>query len=201
MKKAAAAILLTVLIFAVGLGVGVFSYRFLSRSGVLFNTSTIIKKVQTLSQFVTVKYNLEKVVVFDDAKWYGDSQVILVAHGVVKAAIDLDQLTPDDVHVSGKKISIVLPRSRVVDAYLDDAQTQIVERSTGILRIFDKDLEQNARREAVDQLRLAALKNGILAGASERAKAQLTVLLYQVGFTDVELKTKGVTFESQQRSE
>jgi hypothetical protein len=92
--------------------------------------------------------------------------------------------------VSGKKISVTLPRSRVVDAYLDDQSTQIVERSTGILRVFDKDLEQNARRQAVDELRLAALKNGILNDASERAKAQLTILLYQVGFTEVDLRSK-----------
>jgi hypothetical protein len=190
MKKAAAAIFLTTIVFLVGLFAGFVSYHMVSRSGFVFNSASVLKKVQTLSQLVTVKYNLEKVVVFDDAKWYGDSQVILVAHGVVKAAIDLNQLAPGDISAEGKTISIVLPRSRVVDAYLDDQQTQIVERSTGILRIFDKDLEQNARREAVDELRLAALKNGILSDASERARAQLTILLYQVGFTNVNLKSK-----------
>ena len=146
--------------------------------------------MQTLSQFVTVKYNLEKVVVLDDVKWYGDSHVVLVAHGVVKAAIDLDQLGPKDIQISGKKISISLPRSRVVDAYLDDQRTQIVERNTGVLRVFDKDLEQNARRQAVEELRLAELQNGILNDASEHARAQLTILLYQVGFADVDLRSK-----------
>ncbi|HEX3719708.1 MAG TPA: DUF4230 domain-containing protein [Verrucomicrobiae bacterium] len=190
MKKAVAAIFLTVLVFAVGIFAGLLGYRLISQRGVIFNTPSILKKVQTLSQFVTVKYTLEKVVVLDDVKWYGDSHVILVAHGVVKAAINLSQIDPKDVHVSGKKISIVLPRSRVVDAYLDDQATQIVERSTGLLRVFDKDLEQNARRQAVEELRLAALKNGILTDASERAKSQLTILLYQVGFTDVDLRSK-----------
>ena len=129
-------------------------------------------------------------VVLDDVKWYGDSHVVLVAHGVVKAAINLDQLGPNDIQISGKKISMTLPRSRVVDAYLDDQRTQIVERYTGVLRVFDKDLEQNARRQAVEELRLAALQNGILNDASERARAQLTILLYQVGFSEVDLRTK-----------
>jgi hypothetical protein len=191
MKKAAIAIGVIAITIALGLFIGVLSYRWMgSRSGLIFNTATLLKKVQTLSQFVTVKYNLEKVVVLDDAKWYGDSHVVLVAHGVVKAAIDLDQLGPKDIQISGKKISIMLPRSRVVDAYLDDQKTQILERATGMLRIFDKDLEQNARRQAVEELRLGALQNGILNDASDRARAQLTVLLYQVGFTDVELRTK-----------
>ncbi|HUD82995.1 MAG TPA: DUF4230 domain-containing protein [Candidatus Saccharimonadales bacterium] len=190
-KKAAAAIGVIAIIFAAGLFFGLFSYRWLaSQPGRIFNTSTLLKKVQTLSQFVTVKYNLEKVVVLDDVKWYGDSHVVLVAHGVVKAAIDLDQLGPKDIQISGKKISISLPRSRVVDAYLDDQRTQIVERNTGVLRVFDKDLEQNARRQAVEELRLAALQNGILNDASEHARAQLTILLYQVGFAEVDLRTK-----------
>jgi hypothetical protein len=191
LKKAGTAIGVIAIIFAAGLFFGVFSYRWLaSRPGGIFSTATLLKKVQTLSQFVTVKYNLEKVVVLDDVKWYGDSHVVLVAHGVVKAAIDLDQLGPKDIQVSGNKISISLPRSHVVDAYLDDQRTQIVERYTGVLRVFDKDLEQNARRQAVEELRLAALQNGILNDASEHARAQLTILLYQLGFAEVDLRTK-----------
>jgi hypothetical protein len=190
-KRAAAAIFIIAIIFAGGLFLGVFSYRWLaSKQPMIFNTATLLKKVQTLSQFVSVKYNLEKVVVLEDARWYGESHVVLVAHGVVKAAIDLDQLGPKDVEISGKKISILLPRSHVVDAYLDDQRTQIIERETGLLRVFDKDLEQNARRQAVEELRLAALQNGILNDASDRARAQLSVLLYQVGFTDVDLRSK-----------
>jgi hypothetical protein len=190
-KKVGIAIGVIALVFAVGLCFAFLSYQWLSsRSPRILNTATLLQKVQTLSQFVTVKYNLEKVVVLDDVKWYGDSHVVLVAHGVVKAAINLDQLGPKDIPITGKKISIALPRSRVVDAYLDDQRTQIVERYTGVLRIFDKDLEQNARRQAVEELRLAALQNGILNDASERARAQLTILLYQVGFTDVDLHTK-----------
>jgi hypothetical protein len=190
MKRTVIAIVFTAIIFAVGLFFGLLSYRWLARPPGIFNTATLLQKVQTLSQLVTVKYTLEKVVVLDDAKWYGDSHVILVAHGVVKAAINLDQLGANDIHVSGKSISVTLPRSRVVDSYLDDRSTEIVERSTGILRVFDKDLEQNARRQAVDELRLAALKNGILDDASARARAELTMLLYHVGFTEVDLKTK-----------
>ena len=66
-KRAVAAIFAVAIIFAVGLFFGGFFYHWLgSKSGVIFNTATLLKKVQTLSQFVTVKYNLEKVVVLDE---------------------------------------------------------------------------------------------------------------------------------------
>ncbi len=191
LKKVAGTMAALIVIFAAGLFFGLLSYRWYeARAGGGYNGAALIKKVQTLSQFVTVKYSLEKVVEFDDVRWYGESRVLLVAHGVVKAGIDLSQIGPGDVQITGKKISLALPRPRITDAYLDDRQTQIVDHSTGILRIFDKDLEQYARRQAVDQLRLAASQNGILNDAAERGRWQLTILLYQLGFTDINLRSK-----------
>jgi hypothetical protein len=192
-KKAAAAFVACTFILGVGLFLGVMGYRYLGHGpglGGLLSTATVVKKVQTLSQFTTVRYTLEKVVVFEDAKWYGDSRVLLVAHGVVKAGLDLDQIRPDDIEIDGKKIHLTLPRPRVTDVYLDDHRTQILERSTGLLRTFDKDLEQNARAAAVEELRLAALQNGILKDAAERGQTQLTILFYQLGFTEIDLRSK-----------
>ena len=190
-KKVAGTIAALVVIFSLGLFFGLLSYRwYAARAGGGYNGAALLKKVQTLSQLVTVKYSLEKVVEFDDVKWYGESRVLLVAHGVVKAGIDLGQIGPGDVQISGKKISLALPRPRITDAYLDDRQTQILDHSTGYLRAFDKDLEQSARRQAVDELRLAASQNGILTDAAERGRSRLTILLYQLGFTEIELRSK-----------
>jgi hypothetical protein len=192
-KKIAAAFFVCAFMLGVGLFLGLVGYRYAGHSlgfGGLWNTATVVKRVQTLSQFTTVRYTLEKVVVFEDAKWYGDNRVLLVAHGVVKAGLDLDQIGPNDIRIEGKKIQITLPRPRVTDVYLDDQRTQIVERSTGLLRTFDKDLEQNARAAAVEELRRGALQNGILKDATERGQAQLTILLYQLGFTEIELRSK-----------
>ena len=50
-----------------------------------YNTATVLVQVQTLSQLVTVKYVMEKVVALEDVQWYGESRVLLIAHGIVKA--------------------------------------------------------------------------------------------------------------------
>jgi len=191
LKKMAGTMAALMVIFALGLIFGLASYRwYAARATGGYSGPALLVKVQTLSQFVTVKYTLEKVVEFDDAKWYGDSRVLLVAHGVVKAGIDLSQMAPDDIHIAGRKISMVLPRARITDTYLDDHQTQILDHSTGAFRLFDKDLEQSARERAVDELRLAASQNGILNDAAERGRSQLTILLYQLGFTEINLRSK-----------
>ena len=191
LKKIAGILVAILVIFAMGLFFGLVSYRFYqARGSGGYSGPALLTKVQTLSQFVTVKYTLEKVVEFDDAKWYGDSRVLLVAHGVVKAGLDFSQLGPNDIEISGKKINLTLPRPRITDVYLDDHLTQILDHSTGAFRLFDKDLEQSARQRAVDELRLAASENGVLKNAADMGQSQLKVLLYQLGFTDINLKSK-----------
>jgi hypothetical protein len=110
---------------------------------------------------------------------------LLLAHGIVKAGIDLHELKPDDVKISGQRVTLRLPPPRIMDAYLDDSKTEIIERTTGMLRQFDKDLEQNARRQAVDDIRRAARLSGILNDARERARQQLEVFFRQLGFEEV----------------
>src|SRR5213082_2118438 len=77
------------------------------------NTATMLKQVQTLSQLVTVKYVLEKVVILEDIKWYGENRVLLLAHGIVKAGVDLQQIKPQDVRLEEKKVIIRLPRAGI----------------------------------------------------------------------------------------
>jgi hypothetical protein len=155
-----------------------------------YNTATVIQQVQTLSELVTVKYVMEKIIIFEDVKWYGENRVMIVAHGIAKAGVDFGDLTPKDLTIEGTKVRIKLPRERLMDVYLDDKATQVIERSTGVLRQFDKDLEQNARRRAVDEMRVAARKNGILKDAKERAESQLVRFFKEIGFTEVEFASK-----------
>jgi hypothetical protein len=175
-------------ILGVGLWLGFSGSKWLGWVGGTrpFSTATVLRQVQTISQLVTVKYVMEKVVVLEDVKWFGESRVLLVAHGIVKAGVDLGELRAEDLQVSGTKITVRLPPPQITDTYLDDHQTRVVERSTGLLRLFDKDLEQNARQQAVADIRRAARTAGILKDADERARAQLKVLFLQMGFDQVE---------------
>ena len=154
----------------------------------LWNTTSVVHEVQALSDLVTVEYVMEKVVMLEDVKWYGENHVLLLAHGVVKAGIDLKRLKPEDVSITDKKISLKLPVSQITDAYLDDKQSQVIDHTTGLLRAFDKDLEQTARQNAVDDIARAARRGGILDDADKRAKTELASLLKRAGFEQVEFR-------------
>ena len=93
------------IIFAGGVWLGFTVPRWMKLGSGLHmeNTATVVEQVQTLSDLVTVKYVLEKVVILEDVKWYGENRVLLLAHGIVKAGIDLKRITANDVTISGKK--------------------------------------------------------------------------------------------------
>jgi len=160
------------------------------------NTPTVILRVQALSQLVTVKYVLEKVVVLEDPKYLGgliplgQNRLILLAHGEVKAGVDLSQLTQADVTVTGRKIVLTLPPAVVTDASLVEHQTQVLDYKNGLLVPFNKALEQTARRQALTEITLAARQGGIESEAAESARKQLGGFLQSLGFAEVEVRVR-----------
>lgn len=182
--------LLLALVLGFGLLVGLFVSRFLFPPAAqrTYSTATLLTQIQGLAQLVSVKYVMEKVVVLEDVKYYGESRVLLVAHGIVKAGVDLSKLKPGDLEPKDRKIVVRMPPAAITDAYLDEQKTQVIEHTTGILRLFDKDLQQNARIKGLDEIRRAARHSGIVEDAQERATQQLTLMFHQLGFDEIEFR-------------
>jgi Protein of unknown function (DUF4230) len=197
-QRLAIIILIVAVIFTIGLFIGVLLPHLpgIGRSHAQgYNTATILQEVQTLSELVTVKYVMEKVVIEDDPPQNtirrllpDDTRVILIAHGIVKAGIDLDKIKPEDLRVSGQHVILTLPKPQITDAYLDEKQTKVVEHNTSFLRDFNKDLEQTARLNAIEDIRRAARSGGILKDADDRARAQLNYFFQQLGL-EVQFKS------------
>lgn len=188
-------VLAVAFVFIAGAWFGIKLTRLLSPgSGVHeLNTVVVIQQVQTLSDLVTVKYVMEKVEIVNSPPAsmlgqlvQGENRVLLLAHGIVKAGVDLKRIRPEDVRISGKKITLHLPPPQITDAYLDEHQTQVIDWEKGFLRDFEKGLETTARQNAVDDISRAARKAGILKDANDRARLELAVFLNQAGFEQVE---------------
>jgi hypothetical protein len=196
-QRLAIIVLVLAAIFTIGLVIGVLLPRlagFGVARGHVYSTSAILQQVQTLSELVTVKYVMEKVEIQEDPPqntirrfFPDDTRVILVAHGIVKAGVDLSKMQPGDLRLSGKQVTLALPKAHITDAYLDEVQTKVIEHNTSFLRDFNKDLEQMARQNAVEDIRRAAQTSGILKDADARARAQLKYFFSQMGF-EVEFK-------------
>lgn len=161
---------------------------------------SVIVQIQSLSELVTVKYVIEKVIFAEAPKTstldnlpglsgFRDDKIILLAQGIVKAGVDLSKLRPEDVEVKDGAIRITVPPAVVTDQYLDERATQVLDRKAGLLRAYDQKLEQQARQEALAQIVRAARVNGIEREANERARQQLETFLKSLGYREVEVRS------------
>jgi len=185
----------TVVIFGAGIWLGLMVSRLTAnRTGVHEEqTVAVVREVQALADLVTVKYVVEKVIILESPPQstlgqfvQGNNRVLLLAHGTVKAGIDLKRLKPEDVQFVGNTIRIRLPLPQITDAYLNERETKVIDWQKGFLRDYDKDLEQTARQNAVDDIRRAARIDGILTEADSRARMELASFLGKAGYQHVE---------------
>lgn len=182
--------LFLIVLFALGLWLGAHYKQWLGiPEGPRIRTSAaVLQQIQSLAQLVTVRYVLEEAVIVEDVKWYGENRLLLLAHGVVKAGVDLTRVQPGDIEIRDHRLRLRLPAPRVTDAYLDESRTQVIDRQTGLLRRFDREMEQMARQTALREIRLAAHEAGVLKEAEEQARLQLTRFFQAAGFREVQIE-------------
>jgi hypothetical protein len=155
------------------------------------NRTAVIKQVRSLARLETASYTIEKVL---DAQTndsnavsrflFGD-KILLIAHGQVIAGIDLSQTSEKDIKISGRAITVALPPPQILVSTLDNSQTKVYDRSQGVLRRNDTELEATVRQEAEKSIRQAACDGNILGTAAENAKRQLTTLFTGLGFETI----------------
>lgn len=150
---------------------------------------TIVHEVKALARLETIQYSVEKVITAEVGQGlfgglFGD-RLLFVAHGVVIAGVDLNELTEENVSMEGNTVYITLPPAEVFIATLDNDKSYIYDRDTGLLKKGDQDLETNARQVAEDEILKAALEDGILEQAQTNAEAFLYRLINDLGFQDV----------------
>ena len=150
---------------------------------------TIINQIRPLARLETIQYTVEKVITAEVgqgalAPLLGD-RLLFVGHGYVTAGIDLEKLRSPDLVLEGGVVNVRLPQSEVFDATLDNDKSYVYDRDTGLLTHGDINLETLARQAAEDQIRQAALDDGILTQAQSNAESFIRSLLNKLGFSQV----------------
>lgn len=150
---------------------------------------SIVREVQSLARLETIQYSVEKVITAElnqgaFGTLFGD-RLLFVAHGYVIAGIDLSKLTEDDIRISGETLRVKLPPAEVFVATLDNENSYVYDRDTGLLRRADTQLESAARRAAEAEILRTATEDGILDQAQKNAETYLLSLLNSLGFSRV----------------
>jgi hypothetical protein len=150
---------------------------------------TIVHEVRSLARLETIKFSLEKIITAETRqgvfKWLVGDRLILVAHGEVIAGIDLNKLDPEALEVRGDVLYVQLPDPEIFVVAIDNEQSYIFDRDTGLFTHGEVNLESEARRAAEIEIKESALKDGILELADQNAESYLGGLFRELGYPEV----------------
>jgi hypothetical protein len=192
-------LILFVLVVGAGLGLGigyltVTNWMSFLNVGTQMNAVLILERVQVLQQLATTRYNYSITITASREMpqvlqlLYGES-LALQAVGQVEAGIDLSTLTENDVQQTAEGWVIVLPAPVLLNCTLNESQTQIIQRDTGLFARASTGLDASARRYAIGNLRDRAIENGILTEAETQAKTTIENLGALLGNTTLAVQT------------
>jgi hypothetical protein len=150
---------------------------------------TIVHEIRSLARLETIQYSVEKVVTAETGQAFLDflfgDRLLFVAHGEVIAGVDLGQLGLDDLWVEQGILFVILPDAEIFVATLDNEKSYVYDRERGFLTKGSADLETAARQLAEEEIRKAALEDGILDQAHLNAENFLSRMLLKLGYQDV----------------
>ena len=147
---------------------------------------TYINEVRALARLETIQYSIEKVITGETGggtfqALFGD-KILFVGHGTVIAGIDLEKLQPEDMRFENGVLTVKLPPAEIFIATLDNEKSYVYDRETGVLAKPDVNLETLVRQRAEEEIRTAALNDGILEQAQVNAEAYLFKFFAALGY-------------------
>jgi hypothetical protein len=150
---------------------------------------TIISEVRAVARLETIRYTIEKVITAEINQGvlgplFGD-RLLFVAHGYVYAGIDMEKINPEDMWLDAGVLNVRLPAAEVLSYALDEEQSYVYDRDTGLLTHGDVNLETTARQVAVQEILNAALEDGILEQAQMNAETYLLRFFQALGYDQV----------------
>jgi hypothetical protein len=158
---------------------------------------SVVTRVRSLARLETASMHVTNVSTLKQGynllpdKLAGD-EITFYAAGDVIAGIDLSTIQQRDVWRQPDGTLVMrLPPSQLLVSRLDNRESRVIDRRTGIFRGADQGLEGRARQYAEQQIRNEAVRKNILGIAQEGAEAKLAPLLHTLGFTKVRFERSG----------
>lgn len=159
---------------------------------ILPSSTTIVHQINDLARLETASVDLEKIVTAErnnDYLWGAMGEtMIFVANGKVVAGIDLANMTPADIQVvDPTTVMVHIPPAILFDDLpaLNNEQSYVADRDTGLLTRADPQLETEVRRLAESVLIEEAMNSGVLEKANFNAQQFMLTFMQGLGFETV----------------
>ncbi|HXV98741.1 MAG TPA: DUF4230 domain-containing protein [Anaerolineae bacterium] len=157
----------------------------------------IIFDINELGRLETTEFAMRTVIDLENdpsnlwQRIVGTDQLMLIAEGEVVAGFDLEKVDQaKDIKVQGTTVKVTLPAPEILYSRIDNQNTYVYERRTGLLVKPDPTLESRARLLAEENLVEWAEQRGIYQKAEVAGRAFMENFLRSLGFTDVTIEVQ-----------
>lgn len=156
-----------------------------------------IRNIGTLS---TSEYTVGKVVkLSDEGEWYkyGDRKILMSCKAVIKAGIDLNEISEEDIRTDGRTIEVTLPEPKIVSFEMDPrlVRTEMKE-VTGFRSEFSQEDKNKIMHLGEQAIRQDLQNLDILRDANTNARNFVRDFYENLGFEEVIIhdsnKSKGI---------
>jgi len=178
--------LAAVLLLIVGLGIGIVrraeSFTLLPKpEPPRVSHDLVVQQLQDVAKLVSTEMTLRDVVVYDASRYGFTKRALLVVTGKVSAGIDLGATTNVQIDDAARRITITLPRARLMSVEVLDVRTY--DEQAGLFNPFRPEDRDAIQRQVRHQLYTAGEQSGLLVHADSSAARVLKELLGRDGYT------------------
>ena len=161
------------------------------------NSTLVVERLQNLQELTTTVETMEKIVPTSAARKLGDipiatTRLLYIAKGKIRAGVDLGELTKEDIKIDRQTIEINLPTPEILDTKIDVNNSRVYDYDRGFLNLgpdVAPELQTLAQRNTLQEMVDAACEGGILNNANLKAKDSISLLLTNLGYSQVKVKT------------
>ncbi|TVR24376.1 MAG: DUF4230 domain-containing protein [Anaerolineaceae bacterium] len=134
----------------------------------------VLESIVELSELTTIQRNYSELITvrLDIPAVLGGmyrDELLYRAVGQVEAGIDLSAMRQSDVIMEGNTVIVRLPPPTLLRCFINERESGVVERRTGVFMRPSPENERRARLYALAHFRDTALEAGILREANEQA--------------------------------
>lgn len=128
----------------------------------------------------------------------GETKLLYVAAGEVRAGIDLQDFSGDNVAIADGEVTIQLPPPKILDSKIDVNRSYIYDYDRGPLGLgpdVGPDLQITAQRQTLTVMVEKACRSNLLEQANHQAQSSLESLLTAIAQQPIRVETTPATAE------
>ena len=161
------------------------NYISIDSDGAIEPTPTQIQSIKDIGEWEFLSVSAEEMVDTVRKGFFSDDELVRIYYGTLRLGIDMKQLAPDAITVSGDSLQMTLPKVGLLDKdFIDEAKTKSFYESGKWSNKDREALYQKAYRQMIQH----CLIKENLEAARSNGEAQMHNMMQQLGYKNITIK-------------